>query len=152
MADRLYFFNSTAITEGGVPLPVSENEDIVLFGEEASFKFTIKHSGNMVTSPSGRFFLTTLRFIYVPDDRSNFHTFFVSLDRIFPVCPYSPIEFLSVGNEIGMFQLEIPNSQRTLFYDQIKTHTENLVIDVDPSLYAEDDISILPYYSDLCDG
>lgn len=150
MLSELYYFNSTAITAKDVPLPLSPTESVIFYVENVFFAFKSKQTRERVESAKGRFFLTTLRVVYIPESKLVFSSFFVPLNKLFAVENNNTIECLCENSYIGVISINFKSWQNEYYYSEIKKTVEGTVMDVD-ELMMEGSVESLPYYSDLCD-
>lgn len=108
ITDKHIFFNNCIFTDKQVPLPISDDEKILLFYEDVKFYCSIG-SGTLIGTivhkcSTGKLFLTNYRLVYLPlMEASNslgesFSSFHCSLDMVKEI-------------EQGVFSLKLPRGQ-----------------------------------------
>lgn len=139
----LYNLNLAALTDKGVPLPISDDEKLILCLEDGIFSFQTAGKAEKVEGMPGTFFLTSSRIVLVPEDRKTFMSFFISLERILSTS-YSKIEFMCEDNTLGEIYINFSSIFQELLHDQLKQRLSKTVTkgiydinDEDTPLYFE---------------
>lgn len=151
LADELYFFNNTAMSESKIPLPLSKSERIIFYVNRAYFRFSKKHCLESIESTEGRFYLTTMRVIYIPDSTATFHSFFVPLSKIFKLSHNSYFECLCDNKYISTVNFDFKSLQKDFFVSKLRNAIETVPMNIDLEFANEENSEKIPYYSDLCD-
>lgn len=148
MLKTLKFFDRTALSILKIPLPLNSNERIMFFCDNVYFRFKTKQSSEIMESFSGKFYLTTLRIVYVPDRHLSFTTFHIPLTKLFLVESDSYLECLCENSYIGLIFVNFRSKNKNLYFSEIDKAIKRVEMDVD-SILIEDDPDTLPYYSEF---
>lgn len=143
MLKDIFFFDSTALSEGRIPLPADSTEKVVMAIQDSSLEFESTGSQELISCKAGTTFLTTLRLVYVPSVGGDFQSFFVPLRRIFSA-EDGRIECMCNDNSVGFVYLYFQSSPRTLLYEEIRRLLRTTTMEM-----IEDNEEDLPYYCEI---
>lgn len=150
MLNGLYYFNNTAVSKKGIPLPTDDTENVIFVCNNVYFRFSAKNSSRSVYSASGNLYLTTQRIVYIPSSKEQFSSFFIPLNKVFDVESDSFLECLCENKYVGVIELNLKSYQSSTLFAQIKKAVDEVVLDVDPTFIADEE-GELPYYTDILD-
>jgi len=142
---ELHYFNSVALSDKNIPLPIDDSEEILYFGENLYFRFLTKGQQQAIESLEGTIYLTSYRIIYIPT-RAAFSSFYVPLNKIFTVQNNNYIECHCENNCMGFIYLNFRDWQNKIFFNLLASHTTNITVDIDADS-LEDNNAV--FYSDI---
>ena len=143
-------FDSTALSNTRVPLPLSKEEHVLLFCDDVYFRFFSSAPYRAIECLSGRVFLTSERVVFVPSCcEAPFKSFFAPLKRVLIVDSEISFDFLCESSFVATVGLNFRSWSPGLFFETLNKALKDVVVELDPEWIAEDEP--IPLYSELVD-